>query len=401
MVIATKPELQTRTLTGVEILAPGIWNGRPYTVQDLDDAVSAFTELKGKFDPPGKLGHDSDQELAKASSLGAIGWVSNLYRQGNTLLADFRDVPGKVAKLIAAKHYNKISSEIYRNLTVDDKVYPFVLRAVAFLGGAIPAVKDIKSIDDVAALFSELFEDVEPEFAVFADATAPDTSDDADAADMVAELDAYMARLETHISGNTGAKRIRTFLQTTRRELAGMKKASAAMEDDDMEIKKLAEALGLAETATEDEVLAAIAKAKTAPAPAALSETEARDLQQKVIKLEADALTRNATQAVDSAIEAGKFVPKQRDSLLTYAVKDLEGFSALAEATPKLAILSGPIGQDSHPNDPDADAEPTPAELALAREMHVAPEDIQRAKSSKSTAELAEEYRREHAKASA
>lgn len=137
-------KLQTEDIKGVEIFATGKWNGDEYTQEDLDKMIEAFNEKV--IEPPVKLGHDDHQNILKNSGLPAAGWVERLYRRGEKLLADIKQVPKKIAELIKAGAYKKVSSEILWNYEINGKVYPRVLNAVAFLGAAVPAVTSLKDI---------------------------------------------------------------------------------------------------------------------------------------------------------------------------------------------------------------------------------------------------------------
>jgi hypothetical protein len=143
--------LPTVDLAGVEILRPGEWNGREYTIADIDAMVAAFHALRGVYAPPGKLGHNPEQRLLTADGLPAAGWVKNLYRRGDRLLADFARIPAKVAELIRAGGYRARSAEIWFNARFGDQVYPVVLKAVSWLGEDAPAVSGLA---DVVALYS-------------------------------------------------------------------------------------------------------------------------------------------------------------------------------------------------------------------------------------------------------
>src|SRR5439155_841291 len=93
------------SIAGVEVLQTGHWNKREYTHRDLDYLTATFQATKGVYQPYGKLGHNDEQALIANDGLPAAGWISNLYRLGNKLVADFTDVPGKIAELIKAKAY--------------------------------------------------------------------------------------------------------------------------------------------------------------------------------------------------------------------------------------------------------------------------------------------------------
>ncbi len=137
-------------IDNVEIFAAGTWNGDKYNVEDLDKMVAAFEETKALFKPYLKLGHDDDQVLLQRDGLPAAGWVDRVYRIGEKLFADFVDIPQKIYDLIKNRAYRKVSSEIYWNIEVSDKKYPYLLGAVALLGADTPAVT---SLNDIMAFY--------------------------------------------------------------------------------------------------------------------------------------------------------------------------------------------------------------------------------------------------------
>lgn len=156
---AISPTLETVTLTAVPVLRVGRWNGDSYTLDDLDEMVSAFNEGNAGIVPPGKLGHDRDQQLIQQDGFPAVGYVSRLYVSGGerdgTLYADFRDVPKRIGNLIKARAYNQRSAEVYFNLKHGKKTYPRVLKAVSFLGADIPAVSGLADIEALYGMSRE------------------------------------------------------------------------------------------------------------------------------------------------------------------------------------------------------------------------------------------------------
>lgn len=141
----------TKSIAGVEIFRTGRWNGREYTGKDLDYIVESYTALAPTtYEAPGKLGHNEEQQLTDGQP--AVGWVTRVYRKGNSLFADFKDVPETLAKLIEAGGYRKRSCELLFNVKLDDKVWPVVLKAVSWLGADMPAVK---GMTDVMEFYSE------------------------------------------------------------------------------------------------------------------------------------------------------------------------------------------------------------------------------------------------------
>jgi hypothetical protein len=146
------------TLREREIFRTGTWNGRKFTRQDLDDIVSAASEVG--YRPPLKLGH------AEKSGDPAYGWVENIKRVGNRLIADFVDIPDELAAAIKERRFDNVSSEIFFNLRrgVEDgttKLFRRALKAVAILGAETPAVSNLKPLSafnhafDADELFTE------------------------------------------------------------------------------------------------------------------------------------------------------------------------------------------------------------------------------------------------------
>lgn len=141
---------ELKSKKGVEIFSAGKWNGDVYTEADLDAMVEAFKELGDGFPPPLKLGHADEQKILQNSGLPAAGWITNVYRKGKKLLADFDRMPSKIFELLENGAYRKVSSEIYWNLKIGKKLYKRVLGAVALLGADNPGVMNL---DDILALY--------------------------------------------------------------------------------------------------------------------------------------------------------------------------------------------------------------------------------------------------------
>lgn len=131
-------------LRGVEIFASGKHNGDEYTEKDIDEIITAFTELD--FKPPLKAGHSEDKKGAPS-----LGWVANLRKEGGKLLADFVNLPTIVYNAIKERRYDTVSSEIYINLTRGGKKYAKALKAVALLGAEIPAVAGLLPLHELFA----------------------------------------------------------------------------------------------------------------------------------------------------------------------------------------------------------------------------------------------------------
>lgn len=150
----------TYDIEGVEIFKAGTWNGDKYSNDDLDEMEQSFNEIGATVKPYLKLGHNKDQKLLASDGMPAAGWVTNVRRKGDSLLADFKGMPKKIYQLIDKKAYGRMSSEIYWNLKANDKTHKRVLKAVALLGANTPAVT---TLDDFINLYTEdesEFEDI-------------------------------------------------------------------------------------------------------------------------------------------------------------------------------------------------------------------------------------------------
>jgi hypothetical protein len=140
------------TLRDVEIFAAGEHRGKRYNSADLDEMVENFQRFsqggkKPGFRVPLVIGHEESQDFLDRSDLPAAGWASKVYRAGDTLKADFDDVPEKVARLLRGKAYRTVSSEVYDQPPEGlPKASGKMLRRVALLGGDIPQLKDLEEI---------------------------------------------------------------------------------------------------------------------------------------------------------------------------------------------------------------------------------------------------------------
>ena len=72
----------------------------------------------------------------------AYGWVDDVKADGDKLQVAFKDVPQEFEKDVNDGKYKKVSVELYRNLEGKGAY----LKAVSFLGAAIPQVKGLEAI---------------------------------------------------------------------------------------------------------------------------------------------------------------------------------------------------------------------------------------------------------------
>jgi hypothetical protein len=119
-------------ILNVEILRTGRWNDDVFERTDLDELVLAAGEVGYRV--PITLGH------RPGPGAPAAGWISNVRRAGDRLLADFVALPRKVFDAIKQRAYDSASVEIFVDLHRNNRVFRRALKAVALLGAEIPAV---------------------------------------------------------------------------------------------------------------------------------------------------------------------------------------------------------------------------------------------------------------------
>lgn len=154
---------ETLSIKDVPIFMTGTHNGVPYSTKDLDLMVKNFGILKEKVIPPLKLGHKG-QKILKSQGLPAAGWMNDLKRKGEYLLASFKQVPKRVARLIKDGAWKRPSAEIYKNYKDGQgKEYGYVIAATALLGSDTPAIKELPawdSLPEIETLYNSSLDDL-------------------------------------------------------------------------------------------------------------------------------------------------------------------------------------------------------------------------------------------------
>ena len=265
-----KYELDVFDLPSQEIFASGKWNGDNYTDEDLESMAQAFRETSQTWGVPVKLSHDHPSHLP------AVGWVENVRRVGAKLLADFKRVPKKIYDLIKAGGYRGKSAEVFWNVKVNDKTYPYLLKAVAILG---VDPKAVQSINDLVALYGAAGGHTMKAYEGAGESKSYDLGDDIKEEAQMEELKAKLAEAEKNYAEATEkVKGLETELG----------KAKAA---HDEQLKRAVDAEGK---------LTAYAEAETA---------------------------RNIEATVNKLIDDAKLAPAKKD----YAVALLKGLKSTAE----------------------------------------------------------------------
>lgn len=321
--------LETVDIPAVEVFAAGTWNGETYDVADLDAMVEAFAATKDALKPYLKLGHKGTPGLT--DGLPALGWLGNVRRVGSKLVADFSRVPAKLGELIRSGAYRRVSAEVYWNITVEGKKWPYALKAVAILGGDTPAVS---TLNDIMALYAGQLETVKAYDNDAATRTHEYEPANHKESEMEKELKELAGRLETVEKKFTQAEETNKALAA---ENANLKTGIAAAE------KRAIDA-----------------------------ETSVSEFRQKANEAE-------VTAAVDKLIADKKIVPAQKESVLAVLMaakqapelksysKDGKGGAPLFETTLK-AFSDGPaaglpteeeseMGKDASGDDLDSKAQ--------------------------------------------
>lgn len=387
-------ELKTVTVEDVEVLRVGTFTAarggrQTFTAEDLDEIVAAHEALveSGHF-PTVYLGHNPPEgsELPEPPS---VGRIATLKRVGDRLVSRLTDVPVLVAKLMKAKAYGTRSIEGMRtsisgSFKIGDRTFRQVITGLALLGKSLPAVNGLADVEKLYA-------------ADGADTTWVDVPLALAAGDdplerVLAAVDALSEGVEELIKGKAFAPAIRQrlrMLRTDLRRFAGPTTVEAQM--------NLRKALGLGDDASDSDVTAALVALAGAADPAtamaviaeilgmpdgdppaivarvrelagggaaagdgaapeqetpAMSsklngqagdastvilqalQTEHAEVLKRLAKIEGEQARGAATSAVDLAIKAGKFVPAQRESLVSLALHDMKAFQTLEAQSP-------------------------------------------------------------------
>lgn len=123
------------TIRNVPVFRVGTHNGKSYSRAALAAMVTAFSEVG--YRPPITLGHTDDPAAL------AHGYVSALRLDGDTLLADFADVPAETLALIREGRLLTLSCEIFIDLARNGQKFPYALRSIAMLGAHPPGVSGL------------------------------------------------------------------------------------------------------------------------------------------------------------------------------------------------------------------------------------------------------------------
>ncbi len=400
----------------------------------IDDMVAA-SRADPNFRAPIKLGHDPDQPLLDTDGIPAAGWVENLRRIGDTLIADLLKIPDKIAILMENGSLRNRSIEIMFDFKVAGKVFPAVLTGMALLGESLPA---ITSLDDVVALYAKARLKTEDGAAFSVGLLGHLT------ADYIRKLPdmAFASKAEggplrqlPHHTFQQGAvdrllvlrsitdlPNVRAAMSLKRRmlkhlgdhasregmdltdEIRGV--SEALMEEELRKLLGLGEsgdvldaikglvalsasirtALKIGDDADIGEALTAALAAKKEPDPESKPKdkpegesTEMKSLKGDLATAQAAIVTLQGTagmavvvKAVDDAIDAGKLLPAQREASLKLATTNMTSFQALIENQPEGMVELGARGGEGGADVDMSAIAPTEEQWKTAEAMNIA-----------------------------
>lgn len=127
-----------RDLVELEISRAGSYPQGEITMEDLEEIARAYDPLL--HEAPLVLDHAPPGEEHRGP---AYGWVKELKRLGDTLVARISQVPAELKELVSSGRYKHRSAEVYLDFQGTGKKY---LKRVALLGAAVPAVKGLEPI---------------------------------------------------------------------------------------------------------------------------------------------------------------------------------------------------------------------------------------------------------------
>lgn len=373
--------------TNVELFRAGTWTDskgrtRKWTVRDLQEIATAYSETKDDVHAPIKLGHDDSQKLVDGEP--AMGWLENIRRTGDRLIGDFIGVPDKLAKLISEGAYRARSVELQPDFKVGEKTYKWLVTGVALLGAKLPAVSGLK---DIVNLYESAHLDYNADYELV---LYQESEDD----DFDAELESIFERLNTALKNKRGAPQIRALQLALKNAINSSKGRS----NNEMDKEKLSKLLGISKDASDEDFEKAITDlqgksehskfskllglsedASEADFEKAITDLKGKaehadsnsDAEKRLIELEKKQAVQEATAVVDEAIKAGKLLPKQKEMALKMAQRDLVEFQEFIKTQPENLVEFGERGSSKGDNINMAALEPTPDEIVVAKQMNV------------------------------
>ena len=159
----------------------------------------------------------------------AFGWVDNVKAEDDKLKVSFKDVPEEFEKEVNAGKYKKVSVELYKNL--EGKGH--YLKAVSFLGAAIPQVKGLEPIK---------FMDSESEIYEFEADVEVDTFSEKDVEEMktkITDLENQLAKFKEINKKTETIKSLKEKISALNDEISAFKEKAEGKEAIEQELNNI------------------------------------------------------------------------------------------------------------------------------------------------------------------
>lgn len=145
----------TFSITAMEIFRVGDYGEKgSYSEADLDAVAADYKPTA----------HEAPLTVDHEQTGPAFGWVSRVWREGESLLCDIKQVPAEMADMLRQGTWKKRSVELYRKFQGTMRPY---LKAVSLLGAAAPHVKGMRDLQFAEGSPSESFDFEAPTIRFF------------------------------------------------------------------------------------------------------------------------------------------------------------------------------------------------------------------------------------------
>ena len=290
--------------TYYHIFTAGVYPQATITTKMLQQVVSAYDK---KFhDAPVWIGHLKPEETHVGNAEPpALAWIDSLFLQGDKLYASFYDMSEKFLELISKKIFKYVSAEfVFYIINATKTLY---LHALALTNR--PAVDGMEPLSIPNSFSSEHTSHV------------------------------FNVGISEKINFNQTINFLNQTSNTMNQSLIDIAKALGINTDDPA--LNSDDALS---AAIQDKIKSMQEEFAKKPAPgstpAATQNTSSKDVVELQSKIDAlqDMLF---SKLIDDGIEAGKVLPAQRDSLISYAKQDYTACKALIDAMPVNITFTG------------------------------------------------------------
>lgn len=148
-------EMETVDANDIPVFSIGKWEGKGsapggdnITSSTLEQWVSTFQKIGSKIKPRLRLSHDLSKSNG-ATGMASLGWVTGLRTDGETLFANFKNIPKKIWRLIEKKAFGRFSPGVFKKINVNGQDFEGVLEHIALLGAQLPANMDLDGFIDL------------------------------------------------------------------------------------------------------------------------------------------------------------------------------------------------------------------------------------------------------------